>query len=247
MATVKNLWALFAAGVLLIPSQPATAEYKEIVVLDGGTVSGTVRVTGEVPKLPPQAVYKEHETCGETLPDERLLVGANGALRNAVVYLVSVRTGKAVPRSQPVTLDNLKCAFVPHVLTASVGQQIELHNSDPFVHDAHAVLDSRTLFNVAIPKGRTVRRTLLDPGLVYLNCNVRHTWMHGYIYVTEHPYHAVTGDNGQFRIDEVPPGKYTLRVWHEMLGSSDQQVSVQSGAVTTVDAELQAAAKESAP
>ncbi|HVN84512.1 MAG TPA: carboxypeptidase regulatory-like domain-containing protein [Candidatus Binatia bacterium] len=246
MTTTLSRPTFLAALTLLMTMGPAAAEYREIVVLDGGAIRGTVRVSGDVPKLPPQPVFKEHETCGETLPDERLLVGANGALRNAAVFLVDVRTGKAVPRSQPVTIDNLKCAFVPHVLTASAGQQVELHNSDPFIHDAHAVLDSRTLFNVAIPKGRTVRRTLIEPGLVHLNCNVRHTWMHGYIYVTEHPYHAVTDETGQFRIEDIPPGTYTLRVWHELLGSVDGQVVIESGKTAAVDMELQAAAKETA-
>ena len=239
--TVK---AALTAVALLAVSRSAAAQYHEGSVINGGSVSGSVRVVGDVPTLPPQPVFKEHEVCGDTMPDERLLVGANGALRNAVVSLVNVPSGKPLPRSQPIVLDNLKCAFVPHVSTASVGQTLEVHNSDPFLHDAHALLGSRTLFNVAIPKGRTVRRELTEPGLVYLNCNIRHTWMHAYLFVSEHPYHTVSGDGGRFQLTDVPPGKYTLRVWHEMLGSVDREITVEPGKDTVANFELRAAAPE---
>jgi plastocyanin len=232
---------------LVIATNSAGAEYRELAVTNGGSIAGSVRVTGEVPVLPPQPVFKEQAVCGTSLPDQRLLVGHNGALRNAVVHLTDVRAGKAVPRDRPVTLDNVKCAFVPHVLTATVGQMLILHNSDPFLHDAQAMLGPRTLFNVAIPKGHTVRKPLAYPGLVDITCNVRHTWMHAYLFVAEHPYHTVTGEGGEFVIDQVPPGTYTLSVWHELLGSVDRQVTVEGGKTATVDLTLSAAAAADVP
>lgn len=235
---------LLAAGALVVLSHPVSAQYQEVAVSNGGAIHGHVRVIGDVPKLPPQPVFKEHETCGTTTTDERLLVGTNGDLRNAVAYLENIHAGKAVPRTQAVTLYNRKCAFVPHVLSASVGQTLEIHNDDPFLHDAHALLGSRTVFNVAIPKGHTVHRLLADPGLIYINCNVRHTWMHAYLFVADHPYHSVSDESGRFAIDNVPPGTYTLSVWHELLGSVDRQVTVEAGKTTTLDVELQAAATE---
>jgi len=241
MQTVRTL--LVVSGLLVV-TQPAVAEYQELPVTNGGAIAGHVRVSGEVPTLPAQPVYKEHETCGTTIPDQQLLVGKNGALRNAIVSLSKVKAGKAIPRGQAVTLDNVKCKFVPHVLTATVGQMIEIHNSDPFLHDAQALLGSQTLFNVAIPKGRTVRRPLAYAGLVNITCNVRHTWMHAYLLVAEHPYHTVTSESGEFRIDDVPPGTYTLHVWHELLGSVDREVTVESGKAATIDVTLQSVAAE---
>jgi hypothetical protein len=219
------------------------AEYREIAVRDGAKITGQVRVTGDVPVLPPQPVFKEKEVCGAELADERLVVGQNGALGNAVVYLSDIKAGKALSLGAPARLDNRKCSFVPHVLSATVGQTLEIHNSDPFLHDAHALLGSRTLFNVAILKDRTVSQPLLDAGLVHLNCNVRHTWMHGYLYVAEHPYHTVTGADGRFVIEDVPPGEWTLRVWHEMLGSSDRHVRLGSGETSTQEILLRATAE----
>jgi hypothetical protein len=234
---------LAMAGVLL--SAPAArAEYREAPVSSGASVAVQVRVTGEAPALPPQPVFKQHETCGTTIPDERLVTGAGGALRNAVVVLNGIAAGKPIARNQPVVLDNVKCAFVPHVGTATVGQMLEIRNQDPFLHDAHARLGTRTLFNVAIPKGRTVRKPLAYAGLVHINCNVRHTWMHAYLYVADHPYHAVSDAEGKVTMDQVPPGTYKLSVWHELLGSTEQPVTVEPGKTTAVTLEIPASAVE---
>ncbi len=229
-----------AACALVLAGPTARAAYREVTVTGGGAIAGQVKLVGELPALPPQPVFKHQDVCGASLPDPRLVVEPSGALQNAVVFLADVKEGKPIPRSEPVRLDNVKCSFVPHVLSATVGQMLEIHNSDPFLHDAHGLLGSRTVFNVAVPKGHTARRPLAYAGLIHINCNVRHTWMHAYLYVSEHPYHTVTGPGGRFRIEQIPPGTYTLTVWHELLGSTDQQVKVESGNTTEVALELSA-------
>jgi plastocyanin len=234
---------LAAASILFACATPAAA-YRETAVADGGRVVGTVRAVGEAASLPPQPVYKEKEFCGSNVTDERLVVGAGGLLTSAVVHIEGVATGKPVPKTEPARLDNRKCAFVPHVVAASVGQTLEMHNEDPFLHDAHAVLGAETLFNLALPKGRTVRHVLDRAGIAHVNCNVRHTWMHAYLFVTDDPYHAVTDGAGRFALDDVPPGKYTIAVWHELLGSRRREVTVTPGETTTVDFVLDTLAPE---
>ena len=96
---------------------------------------------------------------------------------------------------------------------ASIGQTLEIENQDPFLHDAHAILGPDTLFNLAIPKGRTVHHVLDTVGTAHVNCNVRHTWMHAHLFVTDDPYHTVTDPSGRFVLDDVPPGTYTIAVW----------------------------------
>jgi hypothetical protein len=213
----------------------ARADYREVPVANGGTISGAVLVAGEVPVLPAQPVFKQLEFCGDAMADERLIVGPNGALANAVVQVVGVPAGKPVPRDRPVLLDNVKCAFVPHVRSATRGQTLEIHNGDPFLHDAHAWLGTRSLFNVGILPGHTKYQPLVETGLIHINCNVRHTWMNAYVFVAGDPYHAVTGADGRFAIDQVPAGTYTLHVWHELLGSIDRTLTVEADKTTSVD------------
>jgi hypothetical protein len=229
------------AALSLVLAGPARASYREIVVDDGGRIVGHVRVAGEVTPLPPAPVYREKTYCGDTMPDERLVVGATGGLAGAVVYLIGVEAGKPISRA-PVVLDNRRCAFVPHVLAGSVGQTLEIHNADPFLHDAHALFGPRTLFNLAILKDRTVRRTLADVGITHVNCNLRHTWMHAHLFVTDGPYTTVTDGDGRYAIDDVPPGDYTLAVWHELLGDRERAVTVAAWHELAADFELEAVA-----
>ena len=234
---------LIAAAVLLYRAN-VDAAYRETTVTNGGRIVGTVRVAGAVTPLPPQAVFKEKTFCGDHVADERLIVDAAGHLAGVVAQLRGIESGKPVGHDVPVRLDNRKCAFVPHVVAASVGETLEMHNEDPFLHDAHAWLGTETLFNLAIPKGRTVRHVLARPGIVHVNCNVRHTWMHAYLFVTEHPYHAVTDGSGHFVLDDVPPGVHTIEVWHELLGSRERRVTVGAGETATIDFELEPLAPE---
>ena len=228
----------------LVLGGSGVAAYQEEAIANGGRIVGTVRVTGDVTPLPPQPVFKEKDFCGETVPDERLVVDPAGHLGNAVVHLVGIQAGKPVPRVAPIRLENRRCAFVPHVVAASVGQTLDIQNEDPFLHDAHAILGPDTLFNLAIPKGRTVHQVLATPGTAHINCNVRHTWMHAYLFVTEDPYHAVTDGGGRFVIDDVPPGTHTIAVWHEILGNRERQVTVAPGETATADFTLEAVAPE---
>jgi hypothetical protein len=234
---MSALRVLMAIGWLMAGTAATAADYRQVEVEGGGAIEGRVRVVGETPELPQQPVYTHVETCGQAVADERLVVGKDGALANAVVYLRDVPAGKPIPK-EPVTMDNVKCRFVPHVLAATVGQTLAIHNSDPFLHDAHAWLGAKSLFNRALVKGGTIREVLAEPGLVHINCNVRHTWMHAYLFVGQDPYHAVTGPDGRFRIDGIPPGTYTATMWHELVGSKDYQVSVAGGGTTTLDGAL---------
>jgi plastocyanin len=243
MSPTPGTLAAIAASTLLSCASVAAA-YRETAVTNGGRIVGTIRVTGNIAPLPPQPVFKEKEFCGTEITDDRLSVDPTGLLAGAVVHLQGIEAGKAVPRSKPVRLDNHKCAFTPHVVAATVGQTLEMHNEDPFLHDAHALLGTDTLFNLAIPKGRTVRHVLDRPGIAHVNCNVRHTWMHAYLFVTDDPYHVVTGRDGRFVLEDVPPGIHTIAVWHEILGSHERPITVPPGETVTVDFQLEPIAPE---
>ena len=205
------------------------AAYEEVAVTNGATIRGTVKVQGQLPKLPPLQISKYKEVCRD-VPNETLIVGPSQGLRYAVVTLEGIVKGKAVEREVQHELDNVKCRFVPHVQAASVGQFVLMKNTDPILHTAHAYFASgQPHFNVGLYPGRTSRKPLVAPGVVKVLCEV-HPWMSAYIVVTEHPYHAVTDVYGEYLISDVPAGTYRLRAWHESLGSEDKSVEVKPGA-----------------
>lgn len=200
--------------------------YQEVQVTNGGTIRGRVLLTGSVPSSGVLAVHKNRAVCGEHLPDESLLVSPDRGVKNVAVILEGIRAGKAA-RPGLAVLDNRACAFVPRVQTLVLGQTLELRNSDPILHNAHAHLPSyETLFNLGLPHWRRVRHTLRHTGRISIDCNVLHTWMRAYLIVTEHPYAAVTNAGGRFSLEQVPAGVYTLRLWHERLGELRRRVSV---------------------
>jgi plastocyanin len=201
-----------------------------------GTLSGTVRLAGPAPKRPLLEVFKHEEVCGKGVPDDRLVVSGTGGVRWAVVTVDGVPAGAPRPQTDPgVVLDNHTCRFAPHVLVAEVGQTLELHNSDPILHNADARLGQETTFNVALPPDKLVHTKLDRPGTLAVTCDVRHSWMSAFIVVANHPFHTATDAYGAYQIDELPPGTYTVRVWHEELGTQEQPVTIEAGKVTTLD------------
>lgn len=216
--------------------------YEPIQVKDGGKIAGVVKAAGASPRQPPHPVFKNKEVCGNQVENESLILGPAGGLRDAVVTLVDVKRGRAVELETANELDNRKCRFAPHVQAASVGQWLELKNTDSILHNDDARLGSRTLFNVGLWPGRHLRKPMAYAGVVRINCDV-HPWMSAYVVVTEHPYHAVTDLYGDYEIEGVPPGDYTLRAWHERLGTLDKQVRVQAGKTTHADLTFDAQGK----
>lgn len=200
-----------------------------------GSLRGTVKIAGTPPVRPALPVFKHPEVCGEGVPDDRLVVGPGGGIRYAVVSVEGVRGGRKPERDLTLVLDNRGCRFLPHVQVAEVGQWLEIRNSDPVLHNADARLGTDTLFNVALPPDRRVRKPLARPGLVKFTCDVRHTWMSAFVEVADHPYHAVTDAYGAYEIGDLPPGAYTVRVWHEELGTQERQVTIESGKAATAD------------
>lgn len=213
----------------------------------GGSVLGTVRVEGPRPVRPALPVYKHEEICGKSIADERLVLGPNGGVRYAVVTVEGVPGAPRPTSDVGIELDNRECRFVPHVQTAAVGQRLELHNSDPILHNADARLGQETLFNVALPPNRRISKLLDRAGIVQITCDVRHTWMKAYIVVVEHPFHAVTDVYGDFEIRDLPPGSYVLRAWHEELGRVERPITVGEGQAVQQDITFPAPAPAKVP
>jgi hypothetical protein len=202
------------ATLLLAPTAGPALAYEEAPVIDGGVLTGRVRFAGEPPKAEPIPVRKNLEVCGERAPGQALLVGPDRGVRNTVVYLEGVERGR---KPADFELDNARCLFVPHVSAVMLGGKARIKNSDPVLHNTHGLLDRLTVFNIALPnRGQVVPITqrIRKPGVIDVQCDA-HTHMRAWIVVRDNPYFAVTDDGGQFRIDQVPPGRYRVAAWHE--------------------------------
>ena len=171
-------------------------------------------------------VFKNREFCGATVPNETLLMGAGGGLRNAVVTLIPTDRIVTAPPGR-AALDNQRCAFVPHVQVATLGSDLLLKNSDPILHTVHARVGKETLFNVGLPTWRQVRKRLDRAGVMRIDCDVLHTWMSAVIMVVATPYFTITDSDGNFALDGLPPGHYRVDVWHERLGLKQARVNLQ--------------------
>ena len=239
--TNRSAVFLLIAGLPLVASSqafaaPGAPNQQAIAQLKGsGKIVGRVRLEGHFKRPPPLQVYKNRDFCGAEVPNESLLVGAEGSLQNAVIIVHGAQSKQSMSPSKSLMLDNKKCAFVPHVQVAPVGSEILLLSSDPILHDVHARIGSETLFNVGLPTWRQVKERLTRTGIVTIQCEVLHTWMSAYIVVTPSPYFAVTDAQGEFVIEGMPAGTYEIEAWHEKLGRQSRIMTVTAGTTLRVD------------
>ena len=176
--------------------------------------------------------------CGERVPDESLLVDAQGGVRNAVVVLRGVPTPSTPVPPADVLVDNAGCRFVPRVQVLRRGQTVRVHNADSVLHNARAdvvgppdvpaanLALSRAGMTMDLTRRLSARLPEDRPeSVVRLGCDV-HPWMRGWLVVLDGGLAAVTDSSGRYTFPDVPEGRYTLSVWHEVLGKRERQVTV---------------------
>ena len=210
-----------------IPQQTGT---KRVDAATAGSVAGRVTFQGTAP-APAVLKVSADAACtanGNTLVDESMLVDGSGGLKNAFVYVKQGLEDYAFDTpTEPVTLDNKGCRYEPHVFGVRVGQTVRVLNSDPTLHNVHAIPQRNGEFNQGRPiQGMDTKETFTVPEIgVPFKCDV-HGWMASYAGIVAHPYFAVTDAAGNFSLPNLPPGTYTLEVWHEKLGTRTQQITI---------------------
>ena len=218
---------------------PVYKEYKVVDVKDGGSIEGVVLFKGKVPPPEKIAIVKDQPTCGHH-PAERKLIDVNdeGQVKNAVVFL-NIKQGKAPAKNdKKPTIDQKSCSFQPYVEVVEKNQLFDIVNSDPVAHNIQAEQNLRTAFNHLQPQqGMVQEEKFKEVGLAKLQCQA-HNWMRAWRYVLPHPYHAVTGEKGTFKIADIPPGEYELHVWQEKTGEQMQKIKIEAGKATKVEFEL---------
>ena len=220
------------------------AAYEEGSVTNGGSVSGKVTFSGTDPDPKTYKISKDNDTCGTGNREIDYVAVNNGALTNVVVYLDKVKKGKAFPADlSNIKLEQKGCEFKPFLQVMRDGKELAAINEDPVLHNIHTyeILGraKKTVFNVSQAKPGTVNKkvALKRGSALKIECDA-HDFMHSFVFVAKNPYFAVVGDDGTFTIDNVPPGKYTIKAWHGTLKDQKNKVEITVGGNTTADFEF---------
>lgn len=199
-----------------------------------GTVRGVVSFVGVAPERRPIFLsgFADCKALQGTPALEESLVVENGKIRHALVFVRKGLEGREFPLSEDITaakpavMDQVACIYTPHVLALRAGQPVEILNSDSLLHNVHSDSKRNPSFNLPMPrKGDKIERKFDKPEIFSLRCDV-HSWMKSYIGVFAHPYFQVTAADGAFALQGLPPGKYTIRAWHESLGTQDIEIEL---------------------
>ena len=190
-----------------------------------GTVKGRVVFEGTPPPVETVEVKSDIPTCGTTKEIQKIVLGKDQGVANAVVKIVGAKGSLEVKKGK---LDQVSCEFFPHVQVLPVGSTLILTSSDPVLHNSHAFYeDGSTAFNIAVPiMGMEVSQRLDRPGVIKLRCDAGHTWMNAYIVVVDEPFYALTDVDGNFMIEGIPAGNYEIEAWHEWLGKNREPIFV---------------------
>lgn len=215
---------VLSAALVAVPAG-AMAQYQGGDVKDGGSISGVVRFKGTAPAPRKLDVGRDTEVCAKTPKLDQSLIVNNGNLVDAVITITDIKKGKKID-AKKVTLDQLGCEYKPHVLAFPAGTSVEILNPDGILHNVHTISKANPPFNKAMPKFVKRMEVKVDkPEIIEVKCDV-HGWMHGWLFAAPNPYVAVTDSSGAFKLTDVPPGTYTVELWHAKLGKSTQKVTV---------------------
>ena len=215
------------------------AQEAPVDLSNAGSVSGTVTFTGTPPAPEPIDMSAEEECAAaheDTPMKHAAIVGPDGGLADVFVYVKEGLPAGAWPTpDEAVTLDQEGCRYQPHVLAVQTGQDLEIKNSDGLLHNINTTPSANRGFNISQPTTMTSTRQFTRPEvMIPVRCDV-HGWMEAYVGVTEHPYHAVSSEQGTFTIDNLPPGNYVLEAWHERYGTQTANVTVEANGQATVE------------
>lgn len=249
------MWLLIVVMALLLVEADVSPSwsYDEIAVMDGGTITGKVTMTGgkPVPKGFNLVTFPDPVYCGRisTGTGWRILdeftIAPDGGLKDVVVMLTDVAKGKPFT-FEPPTIEARDCRFLPFVTVVRDKTEVTVVNMDPVMHDIQAYetshLGPRVLFNTPLPMnphhrrdvgaeshehlpGQPMKQTInMTKGRrIFVMQCGFHAYMESWGMAVENPYYAITDSNGSFTLTDVPPGEYTLVAWHPQTGPMAEQ------------------------
>lgn len=231
---------------VLVVFAGSASGYDAVGVNGGATVKGVIKFNGAVPAEEAAEVDRTREACEKAERTPKYII-SNSGVRNAVVFINNPKKGKPVPKNTGVDLTVRKCGMEQLVNVGFVGGKFRFKNEDDILHAIQLKLwlanhdkvsgrplkDGATIYNIALPKkGKQIEKPIKnshrykeDTGVIRVTSNTDPA-LRGYVFVFDHPYVATTDENGAFEMDKLPPGEYTLTVWHEGLGMQNKTLKV---------------------
>lgn|SRR3989338_6512503 len=206
-----------------------------------GNISGVITYNGEVPnfreiKMDADPICLSKHT--EAVFPQTLRLGPEKTMADVFVHITKgLPQGVKYPvPAEPAVINQQGCMYDPHVLGVMVGQTVKILNPDGTLHNVHALSKINPEFNLAMPKFREeMTQTFSKAEFMFpIKCDV-HPWMAAWISVMDHPFFAVTQEDGGFVLRDVPPGEYEIEAWHEKLGQQKATVSVKDGSSNQVN------------
>jgi plastocyanin len=206
-----------------------------VSTVTAGEIKGHVKYIGKIPKAKrirmdaDPVCAASHQVAAKA---ESFIVDADGNMANVIVYLKGVKYNGKAP-SNEVIINQKGCVYSPHVLGIQAGQPMKILNSDATMHNIHGLPKVNKEFNFGMPKSLKEKSVIFTKAenVFVIKCDV-HPWMKSYTQVFDHPYFAVTGNDGSFSINNVPDGTYEAVAWQEKFGSKrvmTQSVTVKGG------------------
>jgi hypothetical protein len=207
------------------------AFFASLQLVSAGDIVGKITVKGTPP---PERDIPMDPACGKIHPTKKTrlyVVGSNGELADTFVYVKEGLSGKQFPvPAEPKLLDQIGCEYVPYVSGLQANQKLLVRNSDPLLHNVHptpAVAGNKESNLAQLPKSKDLEFTFAkEEQFLRFKCDV-HPWMFAYVTVLNHPFYAVTGKDGTFKITGLPPGKYTIEAAHRKAGKQTMEITVE--------------------
>lgn len=206
-----------------------------------GAVNGKVRLAGTAPKPQTIDMSKEYncakEYAGKAAPTaETVVTGKGNELGNVVVFVFAGPAEANRTAGSPAAVMMQKgCRYTPHVVGMQAGHEVKITTSDAAPHNVYlAAKVNRPANLMQLAGGAPIQQKFDKPEFIPVKCNI-HPWMRGIVAVVATPHFFVSGKDGEFKLPNLPPGKYTIKAWHETLGEQTQEVVIDGAETKSIE------------
>lgn len=194
-------------------------------------LKGVVTFSGKVPEMMVPKKRKDAELCKDKDVKSDAVVVTKGKLKDTLVRIAPDAFKASYPApAKHAEIDQIDCVYRPRLQGVVAGQGIDIKNSDGVLHNVHSYQGRATWFNIPQPKGASplAKEAPEDTKVLKFACDI-HPWMRAFVVVSPHPFFAVTGTDGVYQIEKIPPGDYTIEAWSPTYGLKTGKAKLEDG------------------